>query len=467
MKFIRLIFIIISMYSWGQQGNYKFNNFGNRSILLSGNVTGSVSDIGLVYYNPARLTELENTGFAFNAKAYQLTSLKLTTALDEERQLENSSFGGVPSMAGATFKLFGERFAYSFLARRRSELSLGISSRQISDNLTELFPDIEAYNLRASINGNTKEDWYGLTWARSMSENFSLGISVFGSSYRNNGSRSVSHTIQYDENAVAYFLSETSFDQKSYGFHVKLGAFYKLNNVDLGLNINIPYLEVYNEGAYNFNQVTSGVGNGLDVFYDYSFEDLNANRKEPLGISIGAGIPIKRSKIHLNMDFVSGLSNYSRLDVPDIEIGDATPTPVLFNEERQFVFNFGVGGEVYINEKFTSYFGFSTDFNAYKSNATILDDTTDDADDTVTAADYFHLSGGVDWKLSWANLILGVTYASSSASFENPFNGDFPNLDLINNQQSTLSSERYQFIIGIEIPFVNKTLSKFNKKTEE
>jgi len=271
MRFIRLIFVFISMYSWGQQGNYKFNNFGNRSILLSGNVTGSVSDIGLVYYNPARLTELENTGFAFNAKAYQLTSLNLTTALDEERQLTNRSFGGVPSMAGGTFKLFGERFAYSFIARRRSELNLGISFRGITDNIAELFPDIESYNLKASIIGRTKEDWYGLTWARKISENFSLGISVFGSSYRNDGARSVSHTVEYDENAVAYFLSQTSFKQKSYGLHLKLGAFYKLNKVDLGVNINIPYIEVYNEGSYSFNQVTSGIGNGLDIFYDYSF----------------------------------------------------------------------------------------------------------------------------------------------------------------------------------------------------
>ncbi len=466
MKFIRLLFIVISIYSWGQQGNYKFNNFGNRSILLSGNVTGSVNDIGLVYYNPARLTELENNGFAFNAKAYQLTSLQLTTALDEERQLENTSFGGAPSMAGGTFKLFGERFAFSFIARRRSDFNLGTSSRIISDNLTELFPNIEAYNLKASISTNVKEDWYGLTWARKMSENFSLGISVFGSSYRNDGSRSVSHTIQNNEDAVAYFLSETSFNQKSYGFNVKLGAFYKLNNIDLGLNINIPYIEVYEEGAYNFNEVTSGLDNGFDVFYDYSFEDLNANRKEPLGVSLGAGIPIKKSKIHLNMDFVSGLSNYSRLDVPDIEIGDTTPTPVNFNEERQFVFNFGVGGEVYISEKFTSYFGFSTDFNAYESNATALDDTTDETDDTVIGANYFHLSGGMDWKLSWANLIFGVTFASSSTSFQNPFNVDFPNLDLNNTQESTLSNQRYQFIIGFEIPLLDKTMNKFKKKTE-
>ncbi len=162
MRYINLLLIIASLYTWGQQGNYKYNNFGNRSILLSGNVTGSVSDIGLVYYNPARLTELENTGFAFNAKAYELNVLKLTAAFDKQRQLDDKSFGGVPSMAGGTFTLFGERFGYSFISRRRSDFNLSTSSREITDNILTSFPDAENYNLKASINSKVKEEWYGL-----------------------------------------------------------------------------------------------------------------------------------------------------------------------------------------------------------------------------------------------------------------------------------------------------------------
>ncbi len=41
-----------------------------------------------------------------------------------------------------------------------------------------------------------------------------------------------------------------------------------------------------------------------------------------------------------------------------------------------------------------SYFGFSPDFTAYKFDVTILDNTTDD---TIIAADYFHLGGGIDY----------------------------------------------------------------------
>jgi hypothetical protein len=103
-----ILFIVFSfclMKSFGQQANYKFNNFGNRSILLSGNVTGSVTDLGLVYYNPSRLTEVENTGFAFNARAYQLSSLKLSNFLGEDSRVSSTNFNGIPSMAGGTFDL--------------------------------------------------------------------------------------------------------------------------------------------------------------------------------------------------------------------------------------------------------------------------------------------------------------------------------------------------------------------------
>jgi hypothetical protein len=466
MKFIKLLIVAFSLYSWGQQGNYKYNNFGNRSILLSGNVTGSVSDIGLVYYNPARLTDLENTGFAFNAKAYELNVLNLTASFDEQRQLEDKSFGGVPSMAGGTFKLFGERFAYSFISRRRGDFNLGTSSREISDNILSSIPDVENYNLKASIESTVKEDWYGLTWAQKVNSNLSLGISAFATSYRYSGGRSISQTIQYNQDNVAYFLNRLGFDQKSYGLEIKVGANYKINSVDIGLNINVPYIEIYEDGSYSYNEVASGGATGTDVFYDYAFDDLNTKRKEPFGISLGAGIPIKKSRIHLNIDYVSGLSNYSRIDVPNIDIGEPELTPIIFNEKRSSVFNFGLGGEIFISEKFKSYFGFSTDFNAFKSNATAFDISTSEAADDAIGADFYHLSGGIDWAMSWANIILGITYAAGSSTFENPFKQDIGDIDTTNIPKSQLKNQRYQLIIGLEIPILDNTLNKFKKKTE-
>ncbi|WP_297690946.1 hypothetical protein [uncultured Eudoraea sp.] len=52
---ITLAFLCLIIAGRGQEGNYKFDNYGNQSMLLNGNVTGSATDLGLAYYNPARL----------------------------------------------------------------------------------------------------------------------------------------------------------------------------------------------------------------------------------------------------------------------------------------------------------------------------------------------------------------------------------------------------------------------------
>lgn len=129
------LFFLFQHLSFGQQANYKFNIFGNRSILLAGNVTGSVTDLGLSYYNPARLTELKTTGFAINAKAYQLSSITLTNIFGEASKVSNSNFDGVPSMAGATFNLFGTRFAYTFLTKLDTDTNLNYNTDMMSDGL--------------------------------------------------------------------------------------------------------------------------------------------------------------------------------------------------------------------------------------------------------------------------------------------------------------------------------------------
>ena len=76
MKITKLILLLLPFLCFGQ-GYYNSENFGNRSLLLSGNVTGSVDDLGLTYYNPARIALLESPSFSINAKAYQVNSLKL------------------------------------------------------------------------------------------------------------------------------------------------------------------------------------------------------------------------------------------------------------------------------------------------------------------------------------------------------------------------------------------------------
>ena len=163
---------------------------------MSGNVTASVEDLGLTYYNPSRLTEVENTAFAINAKAYELTSLKLINVVGDESKLTNNQFGGKPTMAGGTFKLFGDKFAYSFLSKTRTDINLNYSSNLIQQDIIDAFPDEENYAVGINLITKVKDEWIGLTWATKMTEKLSIGISLFGSIYQFNGSSNLNYAVQ-------------------------------------------------------------------------------------------------------------------------------------------------------------------------------------------------------------------------------------------------------------------------------
>ena len=458
-NYLILFIIFVSLKSYSQQGNYKFNNFGNKSILLSGNVTGSVEDLGVVYYNPSRLTLIENTGFAFNAKAFQINSIKLSNIGGEENKVKNTDFDGIPGMAGGTFNLFNERFAYSFISKSRLNVDLKYSSTIPQSKVLEAFPDIQAFKSNIKISTRIKDDWFGLTWAKNVNENISIGTSIFGSIYQYQGEADLNYILQLADNNVASFQYNTVFNQDSFGLVIKIGGNYHLEKVDLGININLPYLEVFKKAGFQYNSVIGGISVDIDQFYDYDLTNLDSNRKEPLGISFGAGVPIGKSKLHFNVDYISGISEYKRIDIPVIDMNEQ-PKPVLFNETRNNVFNFGAGAELFINEKFTAYLGLSSDFTAYGSNANIFDLSSSESKEVNVGDDFFHFSSGINWKLNWASFVLGTTYTFGSSTYENPLFIPNNGTDVIETETSRIDYNRWQFVIGIEVPF----LDNFNKK---
>ena len=75
-------------------------------------------------------------------------------------------------------------------------------------------------------------------------------------------------------------------------------------------------------------------------------------------------------------------------------------------------------------------------------------------------ADYFHFDFGTQVKLDWAQLVIGVTYSTATAKFEQP--NDFPNPDIdlpTNDDPAKIIQSRWRFIIGLEIPIFGKNIS--------
>ena len=445
------LLFFISAIMVAQRGNYKFNNYGNSSMLLSGNVTGSVEDIALAYYNPARLTELESTKFSFNAQAYEFSSLKLNHLAGDQTSASDNNFNGIPSIAGGTFKLFDTRFAYSVLSKSKIDVNINYSSNFYKNNDSDLVDNNSEAITKAKFNTRVKDEWIGLTWAKKMNEHLSLGISGFASLYNDRGETIINIVNKNGDGNVSVYNNDNGYKIESYGLFFKIGANYHFSNVDIGLNINVPYIEVYENGRYNYSKVIAGVDESSDQLFDYVFRDLTTERKEPLGVSVGAGISIRKSKLHLNIDYVSGLASYNRISIPVFETGNDDPNSVLFEEKRNGVVNFGAGMQIYINEEFSSFVSFSSDYNAIENSGSFFDLSDNGEVNNDFNENFIHLGGGVDWNLKWGSVAFGVTYTNGSSKLDDALSFD----PETNNELANVKYNRWQVIIGLEIPFLN------------
>ena len=449
------------------QTNYKYENFGNRSILLNGNVTGSVDDLGATFYNPARLALIEDPVFSINAKIYQLSETKIDNYLFDGANLTSSNFEGLPSMVSGTFrlkKLENHQFAYSILSRNRYTINLNYSTEIIDNELQDILPGIEKYFASTSLDNQLRENWFGISWAKSITDNFSVGASLFASYYNYSASNSEQFTSINDQEQVTSYTNKVGFNQKSYGAYLKIGAALVLEKVELGLNIDLPYLEVYKEGSFFNEEVLAGSQNGSDILTLNRFDDIDAKRKYPLGISFGAGIPINKNKIHLNASWNSGIDTYDRLEIPVIEsVTEEDVYTYKFEEKLNSTFNIGFGAEVYINPKLNGYASFSTDFSPFDVNTSIIELSNQSEDRINIDSDYYHYGFGVNFSHKRANFILGTVYTHGKSDFNNSYNNDlFPE---IRDQNSTINYSRWRFLIGFEILFLDRKIN-VGKSTE-
>ncbi len=460
---ILVFFILVFSNIIYAQINYKFENFGNRSILLNGNVTGSVDDLGATYYNPARLALIEDPVFSINARIYQLTNLKLENITLDGSDLTRSDFDGLPSMVAGTFKLKfleGHQFAYAFFSRNRSNLSLNYNTELTTIEENGGNSNFEKYIGNTSINNKLKENWFGLSWAKSLSSNFSIGASMFFSIYKFNGDSTQQYSSINENEQVIFYNNAISFQQKSDGFFTKIAVAWILPKIELGFNIDLPYIEFNSEGKYKYEEYLSGLGPENDIFTFNDFDNLNAKRKYPLGVSIGAGIPLNKNKIHINLSWNSKTNEYSKIDIPPLESETENDLPIItFNEELNSTINYGIGAEIYISPNVDAFGSFSSDYSPFETSATILSAIDNSGENINFETDYFHYGFGINVSHKWANFILGSVYSRGNSKIIKPLT--FPeDITEITNETSDIHINRWRFLIGIEVLFLDKTLNK-------
>lgn len=454
-KFIFLIFLsfVFSPHWLIGQGSYNQENFGNRSILLSGNVTGSVDDLGFTYYNPARIALVENPVFSINAKAFQMNTVNIQNVFGRDDKLSNSRFEGIPSLVAGTFEIEkwkNHHFAYAFLSKQRSRLNLNVSEEVNPDNNSYEIDDLDRFVGDFELDNRETDEWFGITWGTKLRDNLSIGVSTFVSVYNYRSLFDLRFAALDEGSNVGIFNNEIKVGQSSYGVFWKVGLAWKLEKFDIGLNVDLPYLEVIGNGKFRYQRFLSGNDPGNEDFQFYDFKDLETNRKEPLGISFGLGLPVKKHTIHFKVDWHAGISEYDRIVIPPV---DDDGTGFVYKEALRSVINFGVGGEIYLNDHLNLYGSFSTDFSPTESHANVFDLIDDEGGDANFDADYMHYGLGLDIKFKKVKLVVGSTYSTASGDFSEPIEFPISGVEqLADEDSSRIRVTRWKFIIGLEIP---------------
>lgn len=435
----------------GQDTHYWHNQYGPKSMLLSGAVVGSVHDMSATYYNPGALGYIKKPELLLSANAYQIRRLKVEDGAGEGIDLENSDFNPLPNLLAGAFNfewLGANKLAYSFLTRYRFDAELSGSSVTEADVLPE-YPGDESFAGGVLRSAEVKELWAGLTLARGINEHVGFGITTY-LTIRNQSSEYeliAQALAQSGEIALAYDIDNYNADM--YGLLWKVGLGFRFTPFTAGVTLTTPNLDVAGSGSAVVNQTRIGLDLDDDGIIDDGFttniqEGVAANYKSPLSIGVGAAWQFTSTNIHFSAEWFSEIDTYDVMELASFEsqaTGETVNLPL--RHKAASVVNFGAGVEHDFKERITGFLSFNTDQSSYDA----------ESDVAVTGYDIYHCAGGANFELKRTELMLGLRYAWGSQDINqdidlNPGDGEGV---ISSDDEVTASYTQITFLIGFKV----------------
>ncbi len=473
--------VFISVLAFSQGGHYWTEQYGTRSILMSGSVIGGVEDLGTVYYNPGRLSLVENRAFLLSANLYQLYKLTVVNAVGEGKDVTRQSFGGVPGLVAGTFRLpFAPKhyFAWAVLSRQRTDNSFFIRA----DKEGNVFEDISGEQIftgRLQIGSRYNEEWMCFTWSYPIKDNFSIGVTNIYAATSSAKNIEMQLQLLYDDRAkVAQLIRNRVVDMSHDGLLWKVGLAWELPAADLGVTITTPKIHLGGKGNFIYEDFLSGfpdsVANG---HFESSLQGgLDATHKSPLSIGGGASFRIfKKHIFHVSGEWFGIIPGHTMVKANPF-IGQSTGEEINFSlvDQAEMVFNFGTGVELKMLETLSFYASYSSDYSYVPSDIKYFSDFGTDSYNSTFRADINHAGAGFVLKLPRADITMGATYAWARESIPRPIN--FPDEGeeggiFDPSDKADLLWERWRFIFSFSVPFlsdVQKNIEdRFTKKNSK
>lgn len=465
-----MLFVMLGSTTAGaQDGHYWTQQYGTKSMLLSGSVIGGVEDLGAVYYNPARLAVIANPAFLLSASVYEYNQLTADNALGDKSSLSKSEVKGVPTLAAGTFKvkfLPKHHFAYAIMTRQLSDMSFNYQNEVEGD----IFPNVnstnEWFNGEVGFTNKGSEQWIGLTWSYPLSSKISVGVTtnlVNNNQTKGAGIDLRALSLAPADTLVATYSYSRNYNYQEMGLLWKAGLSATFDKWLLGLTIKTPMARLSGSGTYNYEEYFApipGLNDTIPRYTTSSQEGLEVKSRTPWAVGLGITRMVGKNKIHFSTEWYSAISKYTMMQAQD-HVSQANPAnniAFVLTDESKSVWNAGLGAEWYISEHVSGYASFSTDFSSVNSDITRFVERKPETSNNAWAADFFHYGGGVVLNFKGADVTLGVTHTGAKQTIPRLIN--FPDgsggSGTIFDPTSTsdLKWDRWRLVFSFSFPFL-------------
>ncbi|QSE97617.1 hypothetical protein [Fulvivirga lutea] len=344
-RFRRILFCLSLTIPIATNGQVSYNinalPMGDVEALLANTGTGGVESPGAVFYNPAALVMLKGSSFSLNGSAYMKFENKAEPVLviaDQELNYKADGFLTIPTSIAVVKQVSKWKLAFSALVPYEANY----------EGPKQWTVPFETLNVNLRILQNYKERLFyaGLSAAREIGNDWSLGTSVYWQSYSLLNVNDVAITVA--ENPALLDQSTERQDVNVHNLALIMGLQKRYANGSIGLKVDLPSIQLSSNAevfSYKFSNL-----NGPSTGSRENQVEVDAEYNQPFSVRFGAVKNLMNNKLLITSDISYSLNNSYRLvDLPFDDLKIDTKNSVRHSFGTQLV----------LSEKITLLSGFA------------------------------------------------------------------------------------------------------------
>ena len=355
-----------------QDSQYWTQKYGTRGLLLNGIVLGSPVDLSTTFYNPGGLALLPDSISVIAVKAFDFSTVTIHDATGTGEDVKEPRNSVLPTFFGGNVSLHlgsSSPLSYSLFPRQLSKFNLNARSIRSLDVLPQATGPEDVLS-QARFEEDLDETWGGLTLAWKVGSKAAVGLSQYVAVRSQRNRRELLLQALANDSVAASAVDVRGLTYNDYRAVTKIGVAFQLSNLTAGLVITSPGLHIAGSGEVAWNRFRDGVdidGDGQEdnqLIATYQ-EGVAAEFKSPPAIGAGVSFDMGRTTVHLSAEAFDAVDHYSLFEnAPALDTGTGQFVPFEFEDERESVFNYGIGVEHRLGAVSAVFGSFSTDFSS-------------------------------------------------------------------------------------------------------